>query len=254
MILRARYRVLLALGALLLAASNVLDHWESLHLCRYDGYGPEYDEWFGPRRIRPALVGSWSGAWQNEVGQKGRDTLVLSPGKKPDFLTGTWSGNLPVSVERLGNELLLLEAKARDRSYLAAGRLEGQRLFLNYAVRKATETYLGRSVLQQAGEAHPIENPRAELAGKWAGAYRNSTGGTGEDFLELVETQGRLQGGWSGLPVTGQRLGNTTCYLSATRGDVTYRVVGYVHRGELTLDYSATSKATRYTGRATLKQ
>jgi hypothetical protein len=32
--------------------ARVLESWESLHFCRYDDYGPEYDEWFGPSRIR----------------------------------------------------------------------------------------------------------------------------------------------------------------------------------------------------------
>ena len=31
---------------------RVIESWESLHFCRYDDYGPEYDEWFGPGRIR----------------------------------------------------------------------------------------------------------------------------------------------------------------------------------------------------------
>ena len=31
---------------------RVLERWESLHFCHYDDYGPEYDEWFGPSRIR----------------------------------------------------------------------------------------------------------------------------------------------------------------------------------------------------------
>lgn len=31
---------------------RVLESWESLHYCSYDDYGPEYDEWFGPSRIR----------------------------------------------------------------------------------------------------------------------------------------------------------------------------------------------------------
>lgn len=31
---------------------RVLETWENMHFCRYDGYGPEYDEWFGPSRIR----------------------------------------------------------------------------------------------------------------------------------------------------------------------------------------------------------
>jgi hypothetical protein len=32
--------------------ARVLETWENLHFCRYDDYGPEYDEWIGPSRIR----------------------------------------------------------------------------------------------------------------------------------------------------------------------------------------------------------
>ena len=31
---------------------RVLESWETLHFCHYEEYGPEYDEWFGPSRIR----------------------------------------------------------------------------------------------------------------------------------------------------------------------------------------------------------
>jgi hypothetical protein len=31
---------------------RVLESWETLHFCSYDDYGTEYDEWFGPSRIR----------------------------------------------------------------------------------------------------------------------------------------------------------------------------------------------------------
>jgi len=31
---------------------QVLESWESLHFCHYNDFGPEYDEWFGPSRIR----------------------------------------------------------------------------------------------------------------------------------------------------------------------------------------------------------
>jgi hypothetical protein len=31
---------------------RVLESWETLHFCHYDDCGPEYDEWFGPSRIR----------------------------------------------------------------------------------------------------------------------------------------------------------------------------------------------------------
>jgi len=33
---------------------KVLETWESLHMCGYDGYSPDNDEWFGPDRIRKA--------------------------------------------------------------------------------------------------------------------------------------------------------------------------------------------------------
>ena len=35
---------------------RVLESWESLHFCHYDDYGPEYDEWFGPSRIRRKMI------------------------------------------------------------------------------------------------------------------------------------------------------------------------------------------------------
>ncbi|HEV3024436.1 MAG TPA: hypothetical protein VGX76_18295, partial [Pirellulales bacterium] len=91
-------------------------------------------------------------------------------------------------------------------------------------------------------------------AGTWTGTYRNSSGGTGDDVLEIAETQGVLQGHWSGMAITGQRLGDTTFYFAARDGDVNYRVVGWVDRGELILGYSATSKTTHYTGQAMLKR
>jgi hypothetical protein len=40
---------------------RVLESWESLHFCVYDDYGPEYDEWFGPSRIRRKTLSRSSG-------------------------------------------------------------------------------------------------------------------------------------------------------------------------------------------------
>jgi hypothetical protein len=41
--------------------ARVLDRRSGLHLIHYDGYGAEWDEWVGPRRIRPAAAPSRKG-------------------------------------------------------------------------------------------------------------------------------------------------------------------------------------------------
>ncbi len=232
----------------------VVKTWESLHYCRYDGYGPAYNEWFGPSRIRPSFDGSWVGRWANDVGQAGKDTLVLRSGDS-DLLTGTWSGNIPLSAERVGKHVFVFEARTPKRSYRGAGRIAGRRLFLDYVAEGGREKYAGWVVLQRAGAVDAVRrDPRAEFGGKWGGTYENSKGGVGDEALELVEAGGRLRGTWSGLAVTGERLGSATFYLTAKRGDLRYRVVGRVDRGGLTLSYSAATRTTRYTGRARLKR
>lgn len=236
-------------------SGRVLDSWESLHLGHYDGYSPEYDEWFGPSRIRLALDGAWIGKWENDVGQSGGDSLVLQtvPAGDRQMFRGTWSGELPVTVERFGDRLLLLESRSSDRSYRGAGRIEGQRLHVEYAARGAGKPYFGRSVFQQAGKVVTVGGEaRAEVAGDWSGTYENSRGGAGDDSLKLTEQDGILRGSWSGLSVAGERLGDTSLYLEAGQGEVHYRVVGYVERDRLMLGYAATDKRSRYTGQCVL--
>lgn len=232
----------------------VLNTWESLHYCRYEGYAPAYNEWFGPSRIRPSFDGRWIGKWQNDVGEAGKDALVLRA-TDAEHLTGTWSGTIPLTGERLGQRVFVFEAKTATKWYRGAGRIEGGRLFLDYAAGAGKAKYTGWSILQQGGAVDtPRRDPWAKFTGKWSGTYTNSRGGVGDDTLTLSETGGQLRGVWSGLTVNGERLGNATFSLTATQEDVRYRVIGRVDRGYLILTYSATGKGPRYTGRSTLQR
>lgn len=206
-----------------------------------------------PQPHSSGIDGSWVGRWQNNVKQGGDDSLVLKTDDR-ELLTGTWSGNLSVTVQRLGNQLVLLEAHEGDKTYRGAGRLEGQRLMLEYRAQANDEDYQGWAVFQQTGNVASItREAHADFAGSWSGTFENSAGGAGDDTLELAETDdGTLSGKWSGLAVTGERLGNASFYLTARRGDLSYRLVGHVQKGQLTLGYSATSKKTHYTGQAVL--
>jgi hypothetical protein len=130
--------------------------WESLHFCRYQGYGPEHSEWFGPSRIRPVFAGSWAGAWGNDAGENGKDSLVMQV-KDQDTLTGTWGDGIPVTAERLGKYAFAFEVKTAKRTYRVAGRIEGPWLFLDYAARSDQSKYFGWAVLAQQQTA--VEPP-----------------------------------------------------------------------------------------------
>lgn len=232
----------------------VLNTGELLHYCRYEGYAPAYNEWFGPSRIRPSFEGRWIGKWQNDVGEAGKDALTLRA-KDPEHLTGTWAGTIPLTGERLGKHLFVFEAKTSNKWYRGAGRIDGKRLCLDYAAGAGKGKYSGWSMLQQTGAVDtPRRDPWATFAGKWSGTYVNSRGGGKDDTLTLSETGGNLRGVWSGLTVNGERLGNATIYLTATQGEVRYRVIGRIDRGYLILTYSATGKGSRYTGCSTLQR
>ena len=68
------------------------------------------------------------------------------------------------------------------------------------------------------------------------------------ETLELVEDDHQLKGTWSGVSVTGERIGNASFYLEGKLGPRTYHIVGRVTKGHLALDYSATSGSERYYG------
>jgi hypothetical protein len=228
--------------------------WESLHFCRYDGSGPEHNEWFGPSRIRPSFDGPWVGKWKNDLGQGGKETLSLQV-TKSDFLRGTWSGDIEMTAERLGKDTFVFEARTPKRFYRGVGRIAGLLLYLDYTAHGDRKPYAGWVTLQRDGAVESVQrDPPARFAGQWSGTYANSKGGVGEDTLRLAENAGKLSGDWSGLAVKGERLGNATLYLTAERGEIRYRLIGRLSEGQLILSYSATSKTTRYTGSSMLKR
>jgi|GEM_PF-325139 hypothetical protein len=234
--------------------AKVLDHWESIHLCRFDGYSSNYDEWVGPSRIRKSVAGSWSGHWKNSLDQSGPETLDLVTGKD-ETLSGTWSGDVPLIGWRIGNSTIYFEGTKPGRFYRCAGRIEGSQLRLNYVAHrtKSTGKYHGIAQLSQQVESlNPTGDARFEFAGNWTGTYENSLGGSGSENLTLTENAEQLHGVWSGVDVSGERLGDATIFLEGALRQRHYRIVGHVIEGRLILDYIATTSNEYYHGRSTL--
>lgn len=237
--------------------AKVLERWESLHWCRYKNASSVPDEWFGPSRIRPSIAGSWSGRFDNNLGERGADTLVLHQ-DDGDRLEGTWSGSVLLEGERIGNEVFFFEARTARRLYRAAGRVNGERIEFDYSAHRLGNehgTYYGWARLARAGEVPSTpRGRRADFAGNWAGTYENSRSGSGPETLELAESAAQLEGVWSGVAVKGERLGDNSFYLQGISGKRSYRVVGRVTQAALQLDYSATQGTQRYFGRSSLQR
>jgi hypothetical protein len=234
-------------------SAKVLKTWESLHLCRNDDRSSAYDEWFGPSRIRISPAGAWSGKWRNDLGESGPESLALQA--EGELFFGTWSGDVKLKGERLGKDTFYFEGTTLDRSYRCAGRMEGAQLVLDYCAHRARGDgkYFGWStLLKQGAVAEAVRDPREEFSGNWTGSYENSAGGSGTETLELTENAEGLKGVWSGVEVTGERLGNASFYLQGKLGQRNYRVLGRVAKGQLVLNYSATTANERYTGWSTL--
>jgi hypothetical protein len=233
-------------------SARALNHWKSLHWCRYDGRSSIYDEWFGPNRIRAGLAGSWSGTWKNDLKESGPETLNLHL-DEGDQIRGTWSGNVTVKGERLANDMFIFEGSIPNRFYRCVGRIEAGQVALAYCAHRDQGHYHGCAALRRSGEVpDPVWDPRAEFAGNWTGSYENSGGGSGVETLELSEQDDQLMGNWSGVRVSGERIGPATFYLAGTLGERKYRVVGRVTKGRLALNYSATTGSERYVGWSTL--
>lgn len=237
-------------------SAKVLENWESLHLCRYDGYSSAYDEWFGPSRVRASVAGSWSGQWKNTLDEGGPETLVLLQ-SRDERLSGTWSGDVKVNGERIGKDTIYFEGTKPSRFYRCAGRIEGGHLVLNYVAHRTDGNghYHGWAQLRRQRQvADAIPDPRLELSGNWTGTYLNSQGGSGRETLAISENADELRGVWSGVNVRGERLGNAMYFLKGSSGQRHYHVIGHVANGRLVLHYSATEGDKRYTGRSALSR
>ncbi len=102
-----------------------------------------------PARVTGAFAGQWSGRWQNDQGESGEDSLVLT--EEPNgSLRGTWSGNLPVTGRRIDNHTAMLSGRTATRSYTIDARVEDGVLTLSYSASRldAGGSYTGRSVLR----------------------------------------------------------------------------------------------------------
>jgi hypothetical protein len=138
---------------------SVLQSWESMVLCRFDGYSPAYDEWVGPSRIKalsPAVnsskwSGNWQGRWENSVGESGDDSLALAEDSNGN-LTGTWSGNVPVSGKKVDANTAHLGAHTSNRSYDIALTLNQGTMTLKYVAKRLDSqgSYKGTATFQLA--------------------------------------------------------------------------------------------------------
>jgi hypothetical protein len=234
-------------------AARVLERSDSLHLCRGEGRSSAYDEWFGPSRIRASAVGSWRGVWRNNLNESGPDSLDVGL-DQAGRLQGTWSGEIAVQPERLGNDVFLFAGRASNRLYRGAWRINGEQLELDYCAHGSSQRYYGSATMRRSGDASaPTMDSQAEFSGAWVGTYENSRAGSGAETLSLVERSGQLEGDWSGVDVSGERLGPTSFYLEGKLGTRTYHIVGRIAKGRLTLNYSASSESEQYFGWSTLE-
>lgn len=100
---------------------------------------------------RPSFAGSWTGTWTNDVGEKGKDTLVLEEAAD-GTLSGLWSGNVPVSGRRVDATTAELQGRTNAREYEVRATLSGGVMTLRYVARRSNATggYRGTSTLARA--------------------------------------------------------------------------------------------------------
>jgi hypothetical protein len=145
--------------------ASVIDSWQSMHFCHFDGYSSAYNEWVGPSRIKLLSVspvretgetitsnftGTWKGYWENNLGEKGNDSLILTEDINGNF-EGIWTGNIPVRGRRLDANNVQLWAETSNRSYRLTCTLSADTMTLTYVAKRtdSTGSYEGKSVLTQ---------------------------------------------------------------------------------------------------------
>lgn len=90
--------------------------------------------------------GHWQGGWSNSLGESGPDSLELQQDQRGN-LSGTWSGNVPVSGRCLDATHLQLRGRTATREFHIQGTLTGQKLQLTYRADRlnGTGSYTGQS-------------------------------------------------------------------------------------------------------------
>ncbi len=139
--------------------------------------------------IRPSIVGEWRGNWQNDLNQKGEESLNLRQEVK-DRLSGVWSSNVPIQGQRIGPDVIYFTGNTDQRQYQCIGLFQGNRLRLKYCAPRVQQSgrYYGWAELARHGSngeasisARSVNMPREKrrsLTGTWNGTYENSLSST----------------------------------------------------------------------------
>jgi hypothetical protein len=96
------------------------------------------------------LSGTWAGRWTNSLGERGADSLIVTEDAEGG-LSGTWSGNIPVTGRRTGGSTFEMSGRTATREYRITASLSGGTLALDYTVRRldAAGSYSGRSTFNR---------------------------------------------------------------------------------------------------------
>jgi hypothetical protein len=143
-------------------SATVMESSEHMHLVRFEGYSPAYDEWVGPSKIRSAgkagadgiasnLSGKWTGHWSNTSNEKGEDSLVLAEDTKGN-LNGTWSSDVKVSGKRINAGTAHLWGQTDNRAYRFTATVQQGVIKMKYTAQRLDEggSYGGVSTLTPA--------------------------------------------------------------------------------------------------------
>lgn len=97
------------------------------------------------------FAGNWTGQWQNNLGEQGPDSLVLTEDELGN-LRGTWSGKIAVSGRKLTATTGELQGQTATRNYQGTITIQGNVLTFTYVARRlnAAGGYEGRSRFTRA--------------------------------------------------------------------------------------------------------
>jgi pimeloyl-ACP methyl ester carboxylesterase len=100
-------------------------------------------------KSRAEFQGTWSGNWENTLGDKGAETVILEESAE-GLLSGTY-GDSKIKGERVGKHTFSFEALTASHRYRVVGRVEGKKLHLDYSANPLDggRRYYGVSILER---------------------------------------------------------------------------------------------------------
>jgi hypothetical protein len=82
-----------------------------------------------------SFSGTWTGHYENSLGERGDDSLVLSEDQNGN-LSGVWTGDVQVSGKRTGDTTAVLHGRTDTRAYRLELTADGDRLIGKYHARR----------------------------------------------------------------------------------------------------------------------